>query len=114
MDCMECPYRSSHSWPKATWSSLPSAVHAWSNAARPNRHVEQDLFAPRPTWNTPAAGLGHPHLPARDCPNHQEWLLAAGDRLRQRAIRRLKRQILLAGEVPQKRTPLMGDVVADR
>ncbi len=53
-------------------------------------------------------------LPAGDGPHDQERLLAPGDRVGKRCLRRFKRQILLAGEEPQERPAPQRAVVADR
>src|SRR5688572_3469829 len=44
----------------------------------------------------------------------EKRLLSSRDRLGQRRIRRLKGQILLAGEEPQERAAFLGGVIADR
>src|SRR5260370_3068506 len=52
--------------------------------------------------------------PSGDGPNDQQRFLPRHDRLRQRRIDGLMRKVLLAREEPQKRPPLLRDVVADR
>src|SRR5260221_11518402 len=52
-------------------------------------------------------------LPSRNRPDNDERLLPRRHRVRQRGIRRLVRQILLAGEEPQERPALLPDLVAD-
>ena len=49
---------------------------------------------------------GHAHNPKRFRPRH--------DRIGQRRIRRLLRQVLSAGKEPDERPALMRDVIADR
>ena len=51
---------------------------------------------------------------AGDCADDQVWLLARYDRIGQRGIRRLVREILLAGEEADKGPPLLRDLIADR
>src|SRR6478609_8088863 len=53
-------------------------------------------------------------LAAGDCADDQVWLLARYDRIGQRGIRRLVREILLAGEEADKGPPLLRDLIADR
>ena len=47
-------------------------------------------------------------------PDDQKRLRARRDRVGQRRVRRLVRQILLAGEEPHERPALLRDVIADR
>lgn len=51
---------------------------------------------------------------SRNRPDHVERLLAAGDGVGQRRIRRVVGDVLPADEVAQEGAPLPGDVVADR
>src|SRR5688572_8905715 len=53
-------------------------------------------------------------LAAGHGPDDQERLGAGRDRVGQRGVRRLVGQVLLAGEEPHERSPLVGHVVADR
>src|SRR2546422_8923784 len=52
--------------------------------------------------------------PSGDRADHEKWLRARRDRVGERGIRRLVRQVPLAGEEPQEGPPPLGDVVADR
>jgi hypothetical protein len=52
-------------------------------------------------------------LSPRHGADDEEGLGSSHDGLGQRAIRRLVRKILLAGEVPHERTPTLGHVIAD-
>jgi hypothetical protein len=62
----------------------------------------------------PAASNRAPCSTFRDRDDDREGLLTARDRLERRGIRRLERQILLAGVEPQDGAPPFGHVVADR
>jgi hypothetical protein len=53
-------------------------------------------------------------LTARNRCDHQQRLHSQGDRLGQRSIKRRESKVLFAGVVPQERSPLMRDVVANR
>jgi hypothetical protein len=53
-------------------------------------------------------------LAAGNGPNDEKRLGPRRDRVGQWGIRRLMGQILLAGEEPQERPALLGDLVADR
>src|ERR1041384_29051 len=53
-------------------------------------------------------------LPSRDGADNEQWLLPRRDRVGERGIRRLMREVLLTGEKSQKRPPLLRDVVPDR
>jgi hypothetical protein len=53
-------------------------------------------------------------LPASNGPDHDQRLFPGSDRLGQRRVRRLMRKILLARKEPQKRPPLLRNVVAYR
>src|SRR6266567_6916313 len=52
--------------------------------------------------------------PTRDRPDHEKRLRPRCDRLRERGVRRVVRQVPLACEEPQERPAPLGDVVADR
>src|SRR6266550_1063453 len=57
---------------------------------------------------------GDSRLPSGNRPDHEEGLRPLNDRVGQRSVRRLVRQVPLAGEEPQEGPPPLGDVVADR
>src|ERR1700730_1007427 len=62
----------------------------------------------------PASGKILRRLAAGHRPDDQKWLTAGSHRLRQGAIWRVERQVLLAGEEPHQRPPLVRRLIADR
>jgi hypothetical protein len=52
-------------------------------------------------------------LSSCDCSNNKKWFLAGGDRLGERVIGRVVREVLFAGEKAEEGTALLRDVVAD-